>query len=95
MAPGIHEGEEAVAAAEVVAATVDQSAAELPTAVKTWIKDNPSALSADTVPLALQALDRVSGKDSELHELWVEDADDPEWAASINDLKRRLEQARS
>ena len=43
--------------------------------------------------LALHALDRVSASTSELYELWVEDAQDPEWTASIAELRQRLERS--
>jgi hypothetical protein len=43
--------------------------------------------------VALQALDRVTGANSELYELWVEDAEDSEWSACISELRRRLERA--
>ena len=89
------EGEEAVAAAEVVAAGRGHPAAALPAAVKTWVQGNHGSLSPADVQLALQALDRVSGNNSELYELWVEDAEDPEWSASIAGLRHRLERAMS
>jgi hypothetical protein len=64
-------------------------------ALETWVQGNDGSLSPADVQLALQALDRVSGDDSELYELWVEDAEDPEWSASIAGLRHRLERAMS
>lgn len=86
-------GEEAVAAAEVVAAVLGQPAAELPPAVQTWVQDNHGSVSLADAQLALQALDRVSSDTSELYELWVEDAEDPEWSASIAEVRQRLERS--
>jgi hypothetical protein len=86
------EAEEAIAAAEVVAAGTGQPAAQLPDAVRAWIASNPAALSANEAQLALSAVDRVTSDESELHELWVEDAGDPDWSASVADLRQRLEQ---
>jgi hypothetical protein len=53
------EAEEAIAAAEVVAAATGQPAAQLPDAVRAWIASNPAALSANEAQLALSAVDRV------------------------------------
>ena len=68
-------------------------AAELPAAVKRWVQGNHGSSSPADAQLALQALDRVSGDNSELYELWVEDAEDPEWSASIAELRQRLERS--
>jgi hypothetical protein len=35
----------------------------------------------------------VSARASELYDLWVEDAQDPEWTASIAELRQRLERS--
>ena len=61
--------------------------------METWVQGNHGSVSLADVQLALQALDRVSGDKSELYELWVEDAEDPEWPASIAELRRRLERS--
>jgi hypothetical protein len=45
--------------------------------------------------LSLHALDRVVASTSELYELWVEDAQDPEWTASMAELRQRLERSTS
>lgn len=42
--------------------------------------------------LALEAVGKVAGEDSELAELW-DDADEPEWRESIEDLSERLRAA--
>jgi Domain of unknown function (DUF4259) len=84
--------EEAVASAEVVATALGQPAPDLPGAVQVWVQNNPAALSADDAELALRAVDRVNCDASGLYELWVDDAEDADWSASIADLRRRLEQ---
>jgi hypothetical protein len=88
---GAPEAEEAIAAAEFVAAATGQPTPNLPGAVQAWIASNPAALSANQAQLALSALDCVASDESELHELWVEDAEDPDWSASVADLRQRLE----
>ena len=57
--------------------------------------DNPGTVSPADAQLALHALDGVSASTSQLYELWVEDAQDPEWAASIAELRQRLERSTS
>lgn len=90
------EGSEALAAAEVVAAAAGRPCASDPYSedALAWAAAHPDA--ADLVPLARGAVDRVAGDNSELRDLWLEDEDDPgsgvrqEWAAPVEDLRRRL-----
>jgi hypothetical protein len=89
------EGEEALAAAEIVAASLGQPAGNLPDAVQAWVKNHPAPLSAAEVRLAVSAVERVNSNESELYELWVEDAQDPDWSTFIADLRHRLEQVRT
>jgi hypothetical protein len=56
------------------------------------VASKPAALSANDARPALNAVDRVTSAESGLYELWVEDAEDPDWSASIADLRQRLEQ---
>jgi uncharacterized protein DUF4259 len=84
------EGEEAVAAAEVVASALGEPGPTLPDDVKHWIAANPGQLSAEDVTLARGAMKRVVSEDSELKELWVDDAEDEEWPKAMEDLQRRL-----
>jgi len=49
-------------------------------------------IGPEDVELALQAVERVAGEDSELAELW-DDADEPEWRESLADLSERLRAA--
>jgi len=44
------------------------------------------------VELALEAVRRIAGEESELAELW-DDADEPEWRESVDDLAERLRTA--
>jgi hypothetical protein len=39
--------------------------------------------------MAVEAVERVAGEKSELAELW-DDADEPEWRESLDDLTERL-----
>ena len=79
--------EEALAAAEVVAALAGHRAENLPVEVCTWI-DAHGIPADDLLDLALRATKRV-GSSSELRELWDEAGAD-EWLAVMRDLRYRL-----
>lgn len=49
-------------------------------------------LTAEDVEMALEAVERVAGLKSELAELW-DDADEPAWRESLDDLAERLRTA--
>ena len=57
--------------------------------------DNAGTVSPADAQLSLHALDRVVASTSELYELWVEDAQDPEWTGSMAELRQRLERSTS
>jgi hypothetical protein len=84
------EGEEAVAAAEVVASALGELGPNLPQDVRRWIAANAGQLSAEDVTLARGAMKRVVSEDSELKELWIDDAGDDDWPKAMEDLQRRL-----
>jgi hypothetical protein len=83
-------GEEVVAAAEVVASALGEPGPKLPEAVRRWIATNADELSPEDVTLARGAMKRVVSEDSELRELWVDDAEDEDWPKAMEDLQRRL-----
>jgi Lon protease-like protein len=59
--------------------------------IVTWVSDNPEKPSAELVGHALAAIARVRADDSELRELWSENADElPAWLATLTDIERRL-----
>lgn len=49
-------------------------------------------VTAEDVEMALEAVERVAGEKSDLAELW-DNADEPEWRESLEDLKERLRTA--
>jgi hypothetical protein len=83
----VREGANAVAAAAVVATALDGDAKGLSEEVVAYI-GRTGRPDADTVDLALRALERV-GRDGELAELWDE-TDDPSWRAGMASLHDRL-----
>jgi phage shock protein A len=83
------EGSVAVAAAEITAAAQGNPHGDLPEEVATWVTAHGSALTAEDAQLALEAVERVAREESELAELWDE-ADEPEWKESLDNLSERL-----
>lgn len=77
----------AIAAAEAVAAARGRRPPSAPEEPIGWAAQH-RALSADLVPLAVAAIDRVTTV-SELKELW-EETDPEEWRASTAELRQRL-----
>ena len=83
------DAEEAIAAAEVLAWLRGR-----PTPVngftekiKTWVVAHRIQPPPATIELAVAVLDRIQRQPSELPELWE---DDPDWSASMADLRARL-----
>lgn len=85
--------QEGVAAAEVVAAAAGKPAAELPAEVKTWIGGKPKP-DAALVAKTLEAMAAIREK-SELHEFWEDSDDLAGWTAAMDELKARLDAAKS
>ncbi|MDO5863485.1 MULTISPECIES: DUF4259 domain-containing protein [Paenarthrobacter] len=86
------DGSVAVAAAEITAAAQGSPHGDLPENVVTWVRVHGAELTDGDAQLALTAVERVGGEESELAELWDE-ADEPEWTESLDDLAERLRTA--
>jgi hypothetical protein len=82
----------AIAAAEVASTSQGSPSGGLPVNVLSWVAAHGAELGLEDVELALRAVARVAGEDSELAELW-DDADEPEWRESLEDLTERLRSA--
>ena len=87
------DGNNAVAAAAVVAAALDQSHDDLPEDVVAWLSATAEPATAADARLAVRALDRVTGSESETADLWAESPSGAEWSARVDRLRRRLAQA--
>jgi hypothetical protein len=81
---------EALAAAEVVAASCGHATPSLPEAALAWVGAHgvPADELGELGELALDAAKRV-GDASELRELWDE-AENPAWLEAVRDLRFRL-----
>lgn len=89
----VPEGACAVAAAGVVAASIDGRLTGLPEEVADWVQDHPDMATRDDARLGLDALERVLSVESELQELWDGRPDGPDWAREIEKLRARLVRA--
>jgi hypothetical protein len=83
------EGSIAIAAADITAACQGNPSGDLPENVADWVTAHGAELTAEDVEMALVAVQRIAGEKSELAELW-DDADEPEWRESLDDLSERL-----
>lgn len=81
------EAQQAVAAAETVAAMRKRPARDTPDAIATWVRQQ-SPPSPDLVRLARRAVVHIQAN-SELSELWAED-NPLDWSAAMADLAERL-----
>lgn len=86
----IPEGARAVAAAMVVAAGFDADTTGMPEEVAAWLQEHPDAGSLADARLAMDALIRVGGQDSELREVWLTEPEAPAWVEQIARLGYRL-----
>jgi len=85
--------EEGLAAAEIVAAAAGAPIGDLPEGAGTWIKARAKP-DAALVTKAIDAIGAVREK-SELRELWEESESFADWNAAMDDLKARLDAAKS
>lgn len=82
------ECQQAIAAAEAVAALNGSPAREVPKEIADWADNLGEAPDEALVALAVRAVERVRN-DSELKELWME-GDFMEWYEAMDDLLSRL-----
>ena len=81
--------EEAIAAAEFVAAAHGRLSPSFPEDADDWLAEWGREVSPSAVVLARQALERIL-TESELKALWDASSDRRIWYASVNDLMSRL-----
>ena len=87
-AGGYEDGEEAFAAAEMVAAALGKPSELLDTELAQWALEFGS-LAADLRPVALETTTLLASE-SELNELWSEADEYADWLGSVENLKSRL-----
>jgi hypothetical protein len=86
------DGASVVAAAEVVAAAAGRPSPDMPPALKSWVESQPRRKLVELVPMARQALLKVSDPSvSELKRVWSGDKDKAnQWEKRIAELDARL-----
>lgn len=86
------EGWRALAAAEVLAAVLDGETQHITNdGLRAWVQEADPADLAPLRELAQEALARVLGPDSELPDLWADNADADGWLGGVQALRARLD----
>ncbi|WP_379708508.1 DUF4259 domain-containing protein [Haloferula chungangensis] len=85
-------GEEAIAAAELVAWLAGQpgKGGDYSDAIESWMDDNELEFTESLAKKARRSIDRVFNMPSELREAWEEGEDFDDWKAELAKLKERL-----
>ena len=84
------EASAAIAAAEVVAASLGKPSAALPANLKAWLAGQPRAQIAAQAALAVRALTKIEDAEhSELRQLWSEGKTN-QWLAKVQALRSRI-----
>ncbi len=84
-------GQEAVAAAAIVASLNPDFDVQLPEKAESWLRANQISADSSLVKLAQRGLKRVLQEDSELFELWSENEEQfPQWKRSVKNLQKGL-----
>ena len=85
------EGARILCACELIAALTGHAAPDLPEMAREWVEQHLALDVSTLVPIARNGIDRVLAVDSELEELWRENAKEyPAWRQNVLTLKARL-----
>ncbi|HET7234013.1 MAG TPA: DUF4259 domain-containing protein [Longimicrobium sp.] len=90
----VDQANEALAAAEIVAACRARASSNLPGEATDWINAHETEIGPELLPLAIDAVTRIRAE-SELKDLWEEGDSAAEWLAVIDDLLGRLREGGS
>jgi hypothetical protein len=86
----VQDGANAVAAATILASAIEGTTDGLPPEAVAYLERRTARPDAELIRAAIAALDRATGEDSEVAELWDESDDGPEWRESVAATRRRL-----
>lgn len=87
----VDDGAEVVAAAATLACLLGTDLVDVPDELKDWIQASECNIDHSLLSLAIAAIDRTTGKNSELAELWSENPDYyPAWKESVEDLRAKI-----
>jgi hypothetical protein len=85
------EGSRFLCTCEVIVAFNGNPSTNLPDDVRQWVKNHEALDTSMLIPVALQAIDRILGDNSELKQLWEENEQDyPAWQETVLSIKRSL-----
>lgn len=85
------EGSRLLCACEVIAALGGQPSTDLPDEVRQWVDNHKTLDASALILIALQAIDRVLGDNSELDQLWKEDENGYSvWRETVLSVKSRM-----
>lgn len=84
------EGEQIVAAAQIISGLRGKPREGLPEQAVTWINNHKHLDVTPLVAKAIAGIDLVLSDSSELHDLWKESADYENWVNDVKQLKAQL-----
>ena len=93
--PGYIEADQAavvLAASETLIALLDEPRDSVPGELVDWVGDNECADVSDLPEVALPALDKVLGEESELREIWADSGDFDEWLENVESMREIIMQ---
>lgn len=86
----VPEGSRALAAAAVVTAAFEGEVTRMPKEVAGWLGDHPDVATLADARLAMDALLRIAGRDSELRQHRLAGTEGPAWVEQISRMGYRL-----
>ena len=93
--PGYIEADQAsivLAASETLIALLDEPRSAVPGELVDWVGDNECDDVSDLPEVALPALAKVLGKESELREIWSDSEDFDEWLENVESMREVISQ---
>jgi hypothetical protein len=84
----------ALTAAEIIAAANGHAHAALEKSLASWAQRYPPKDLGTLAISAVEAIQRIEGRQSELAELWSHSSDEPKWKAQLIDLIHRIRHPR-
>lgn len=85
------EGSSILAAGETIIALLDEPRTGVPNELVDWVGDNECEDVSDLPAVALAALNKVIGSESELLEIWSEAEDFDEWQENVEQMREVLQ----
>lgn len=84
------QGSSILAAAETLIALLDDARVGIPGELVDWVGDNECEDVSDLPEVALAAINKVVGPESELFEIWSDSEDFDEWLENVEQMREVL-----